>query len=113
MIENINSMPLFSTLLLLTDIKFSTYRKKAIDFTLAIFTISSTNLLKRNTTNNKNKTYKKGHDIRLVHNTLNIRRLELTLKIVLALIVLVEGGTGKEINFLRSTTHLHVLPATR
>jgi hypothetical protein len=78
MIENINSMPLFFTLLLLTDIKFSTYRKKAIDFTLAIFTISSTNLLKRSMTNNKNKTYKKEHDIRLVHNTLNIRRLELT-----------------------------------
>lgn len=78
MIENINSMPLFFTLLLLTDIKFSTYRKKAIDFTLAIFTISSTNLLKRSMTNSKNKTYKEGHDIRLIHNTLNIRRLELT-----------------------------------
>jgi hypothetical protein len=78
MIENIYRMPLFFTLLLLTDIKFSTYRKKAIDFTLAIFTISSTNLLKRSVANNKNKTYSKGHDIRLVHNTLNIRRLKLT-----------------------------------
>lgn len=56
MIENIYRTPLFFTFLLLTDIKCATSRKKAIDFTLALFTISSTNLLMSSVTNHMNTT---------------------------------------------------------